>query len=67
MDATSATNGTSALYDQAASKDIGVAVLKKALDNQAASAAALLNALPKPEKTSTNLPPNLGQNINTTA
>ena len=45
MDATSATNGTSALYDQAASKDIGVAVLKKALDNQAASAAALLNAL----------------------
>lgn len=44
---------------------IGVAVLKKALDAQTTSAAALLEALPP--VTSANLPGHLGQNINTTA
>ena len=46
---------------------VGLSVLKKAIDMQAQSAAALVNALSQPEKNSTNLPPNLGQNVNTTA
>ena len=41
----------------------GVAVLKKALDIQAANAAALIAALPPVP----NLPGHLGQNIDTTA
>lgn len=45
---------------------IGIAVLKKALDSEASTASALLDALP-PVQRSENLPPNLGQNINTTA
>jgi hypothetical protein len=44
---------------------IGVAVMKKAMDVQASSAAAMLQALPP--VSSANLPPNLGQNVNTTA
>ena len=45
---------------------IGIAVLKKALDAEASTASALLDALP-PVQRSENLPPYLGQNINTTA
>ena len=44
-------------------QDVGIAVLKKVLDTEASSAAQLLQALPA----ANNLPPNLGQNINTTA
>ena len=44
---------------------IGVAVLKKAMDVQASSATALLEALPP--ASGANLPSHLGQNINTTA
>ncbi|OWW20699.1 YjfB family protein [Noviherbaspirillum denitrificans] len=44
---------------------IGIAVMKKAMDIQASSAAAMLEALPP--ATGVNLPPHLGQNINTTA
>ncbi len=47
------------------SQEVGMAVLKKALDTERAGAAALLDAIPAPS--STNLPPHLGQNINTTA
>jgi len=54
-----ATNlSTSELADRA-----GVGVLKKALDIQAANAAALIDALPPVP----NLPAHLGQNIDTTA
>ena len=54
-----ATNlSTNELADRA-----GVAVLKKALDIQAANAAALIAALPSVP----NLPAHLGQNIDTTA
>lgn len=42
-------------------QQVGVAVLKKALDAQASGALALLQALPPV------LPAHLGQNINTTA
>lgn len=48
----------------ATNQAIGIAVLKKAADVQASSAAALLEALPP--ATSAN-PPHLGQTIDTTA
>ncbi len=44
---------------------VSLAVLKMALDSQASSAAALLDALPP--VTAVNLPSHLGQNINTVA
>lgn len=56
------TNLSTAKTDQA----IGIAVLKKALDSETSTASALLDALPKVPTTS-NLPPNLGRTINTTA
>lgn len=45
----------------------GIAVLKKAMQIEAQNAQQLIDAIPKVEKTAANLPPNLGQNINTTA
>jgi hypothetical protein len=44
--------------------DIQVAVLKKTLDIASSSALALIDSIPTPTE---NLPPHLGQNINTTA
>lgn len=44
---------------------VSIAVLRKALDIQATNAATLIDALPSVG--SANLPPHLGQNINTTA
>lgn len=68
MDVSNISNASSLLFDQSASNEVGIAVLKKALDSQAQSAAALIKALPQPEKTtSSNLPSHLGQTINTTA
>lgn len=59
---------TSAALAQSASNDIGVAVLKKAIDAEAQGAMALINAIPQPpQQSAANLPPNLGQNINITA
>jgi len=47
---------------------VGLTVLKKAIDVEAQAAMALINAIPQPSQPSAaNLPPNLGQNINTTA
>lgn len=43
---------------------VGMAVLKKAMDIDAASSAALIDAIPAAPH---NLPPHLGQNVNTTA
>lgn len=48
----------------ATQQEVELAVLKKAIDMQAASGAALIEALQPPAN---NLPPHLGQNINTTA
>ena len=69
MEVSNSSIASSILFDQSASNEIGIAVLKKALDSQAQSAAALINALPQPDKTSSsnNLPSHLGQNVNTTA
>ena len=46
---------------------VGMAVLKKAMDIDAASSAALINAIPAAPAVAHNLPPHLGQNVNTTA
>jgi hypothetical protein len=48
-----------------ANQEVGIAVLNKALDVQATSAATLLQALPPVQ--SAKLPAHLGQNVNTTA
>lgn len=45
---------------------VQVSMFKKALDTQTEGALALINALPQTPSTQ-GLPPNLGQNINTTA
>lgn len=52
---------------QGASDSVGISVLKKAISMQADTALALINAIPQPPQSASNLPPNLGQNINTTA
>jgi hypothetical protein len=46
---------------------VGLTILKKALAIEAQTAQSLIAALPTPPNASSNLPPNLGQNINTTA
>lgn len=58
---------TSAALAQNAGTDAGIAVLKKSIDIEAQSSMALINALPQPQHSPAFLPPNLGQNINTTA
>jgi hypothetical protein len=57
---------TSTSIAQTAGTGVSMAVLKKSIDIQAQAAMALINAVPQPQPTS-NLPPNLGRNINTTA
>ena len=47
--------------------EVDLAMLKKALNLEATSAAAMVAALPPPTSQPNNLPPHLGQNINTTA
>lgn len=52
--------------DMSASKlqqEVGMTVLKKALDISSSNALSLIQALPTPA----NLPSHLGQNVNTTA
>lgn len=57
---------SSSITNNSGDPSVGIAVLKKALDAEATTASALLDALP-PVQRSSNLPPNLGKNINTTA
>lgn len=52
-----------AMSQEQLAQDIGVAVLKKAIDVQAAGALALIAAIPAPS----NLPAHIGQGIDTTA
>ncbi|WP_229489834.1 YjfB family protein [Pseudoduganella namucuonensis] len=54
------------IADTGTKQDVAVAVQKKAQDIQASSASALIEAIPPVPKAS-NLPPNLGNTINTTA
>jgi hypothetical protein len=65
---TSTDSALAAIFNQSPNDAVGIAVLKKALDTEAQSAQMLINAVPQPVKSSaSNLPPNLGQNVNTTA
>ncbi len=57
----------SSVIAQSSSDAVGTAVLKKAIDIQAQTALALINSIPQPPVNPSNLPPNLGQNINTIA
>ena len=65
MDTTSIANLASGLAAASLPDRAGVAVLKKALEIEAANAAALVQALP--HVPSINLPAHLGRNIDTTA
>lgn len=57
---------TSSALEKAGGDAVGMTVLKKAIDVEAQGAMSLINAIPQPSQTSSsNLPSNLGQNINT--
>lgn len=64
MDAGNIANMATGMSLERTQQDIGVAVLKKAMDVQAQGAMALIQAIPPAP---TNLPANLGQNVNVTA
>jgi broad specificity polyphosphatase/5'/3'-nucleotidase SurE len=65
MDVSGIASMATSLAETQSSQNVGISVLKKALDAERDGAAALLNAIPPPS--SVNLPAHLGQNINTTA
>lgn len=65
MDITSIASVGTAMEQNRTAQAVSVSVLKKALDTQSSAALALLEALPTVP--SVNLPPHLGQNINTKA
>jgi hypothetical protein len=65
MEVKTIANLATTLANTATNQAVGIAVLKKAMDVQASSAAAMLEALPP--ATAANLPSHLGQNVNTTA
>lgn len=59
---------TSAALAQNTNDAVGMTVFRKALDIEAQGAMQLINAIPQPpQQSAANLPPHLGQNINTTA
>lgn len=67
MDISSASS-VSALSGQSVGNSIENEVLRKTQEIQAQNAAALINSVPQPAKSSSvNLPSHLGQNVNTTA
>lgn len=66
MDVTGITRLATTMSDFSSNQAVGIAVLKKAIDLNAAGALALIQALPDNKPTS-NLPAHLGQNINTIA
>jgi hypothetical protein len=55
------------MADFSANQAVGIAVLKKAINLNAAGALALIEAIPDTNKSPVNLPAHLGQNINTAA
>jgi len=65
MDVGSISNLATSLTNSSANESVGITVLKKALDLESSAAAALIDAIPAAP--SANLPPHLGQNVNTTA
>ncbi|RZI41939.1 putative motility protein [Herbaspirillum sp. HC18] len=65
MEVQTIANLATTIANTATNQAVGIAVLKKAMDVQASTATAMLEALPP--ATSANLPPHLGQNVNTSA
>ena len=65
MEVKNIANLATTLATTATQQAVGIAVFKKAIDVQASSALAMLEALPP--TTGANLPPHLGQHVNTTA
>lgn len=66
MDAMSIARLSTTIAETGTKQEVSMAVLKKAMDAQAASATALIEALP-PTQSAPNLPSHLGNRINTTA
>ena len=66
MDVSSIASLATTMAETGVKQEVDVAVLKKALDVQGTSALALIQAVPG-VSASANLPPHLGQNVNTTA
>jgi len=52
---------------QSSGDSAGVSMLRKAMQIEAQNVKQLMDSVASPEKTAVNLPPNLGQNVNTTA
>jgi hypothetical protein len=65
MDAMSIARLSTTIAETGTRQEVGMAVLKKAMDMQASSAAALIEALPPVQ--SGSLPAHLGNHVNTTA
>ncbi len=65
MDVTNIAHLTTTIATTATNQAVAVAVVKKANEVQASSAAAMLEALPP--ATPANLPEHIGRNVNTTA
>jgi hypothetical protein len=65
MDVSSIASLASSISDSRANEAVGMLVLKKALDAQSSGAQTLIDAIPAAP--SSNLPPHLGQSVNTTA
>lgn len=63
MDISGISNLASSIADTGTKREVDFAVLKKAMEFETSTAAALVAGLPSP----TNLPPHLGRNVNTTA
>lgn len=61
------TTAMASVAGQSSGDAAGVSMLKKAMEIEAKNMQQLINSTSTPEKTSANLPPNLGQNVNTTA
>ncbi|QOJ23047.1 MAG: YjfB family protein [Gammaproteobacteria bacterium] len=67
MDINGIAGMATAMAESSTNQAVGIAVLKKAMDVNAAGALALIEALPDANQSAANLPPHLGQNINLTA
>lgn len=63
MDVTAIANVATQMSNTKLQEEVGMTVLKKALDISSSNALSLIQALPSPA----NLPSHLGQNVNTTA
>ena len=66
MDISAIASYSTSVAETGLKQEVGVAVLKKALQADSATATALIQALPATPSVQ-NLPPNLGNTINTTA